>query len=96
MLPIAERRNYKGVFDSFARIIREEGVVTLWRGCTPTIFRAMVINLAMLVSFDEVKERYNKWKNTKDSTEARVIASGISGILSAIASLPFDNAKTKI
>lgn len=56
----------------------------------------MAINLVMLVSFDEIKERLNKWKNTKDSDEIRILASGISGILSAIASLPFDNAKTKL
>ena len=33
---------------------------------------------------------------TKDSQFANVSASAISGLLSAIAALPFDNAKTKI
>lgn len=54
-LPIEERRNYKNVFDAFARITKEEGILGLWRGATPTIVRAVVINLAMLVSYDEVK-----------------------------------------
>lgn len=39
-----EKRNYKNVFDAFSRIIKEEGVTTLWRGCGPTIARAMATN----------------------------------------------------
>lgn len=29
--PVAERRGYKNVVDALARIVREEGVATLWR-----------------------------------------------------------------
>lgn len=56
-LPVEERRNYKNVFDAFRRITKEEGILGLWRGATPTIVRAIVLNLAMLVSYDEVKEK---------------------------------------
>ena len=56
-LPVNERRNYKNVFDAFARITKEEGILGLWRGATPTIIRAVVLNLAMLASYDEVKEK---------------------------------------
>ena len=31
-LPLAERRNYKNVFDALFRVVKEEGVTTLWRG----------------------------------------------------------------
>lgn len=41
-LPLAERRNYNGVFNALIRITREEGILTLWRGCVPTMGRAMV------------------------------------------------------
>lgn len=54
-LPANERRNYKSVFDAFARISKEEGVLGLWTGATPTIVRAVVLNLAMLATYDEVK-----------------------------------------
>jgi solute carrier family 25 oxoglutarate transporter 11 len=56
-LPLAERRNYKNVVDAFKRISKEEGFFALWRGATPTVIRAMALNLAMLASYDEVKER---------------------------------------
>lgn len=53
-LPLAERRNYTGVFNALARMVREEGVMTLWRGCVPTIGRAMVVNAAQLASYSQV------------------------------------------
>jgi solute carrier family 25 oxoglutarate transporter 11 len=44
------------VVDAFARIVKDEGVMGLWRGATPTVIRAMVLNLAMLATYDEAKE----------------------------------------
>lgn len=55
-LPLAERRNYKNVVDGFIRISREDGFFGLWRGATPTIIRSCVLNLAMLATYDHVKE----------------------------------------
>lgn len=87
-LPPEQRRNYKHVFDAFGRIIKEEGVLALWRGSTPTVFRAMAMNLGnqthwlemtpsklsgMLAPYDEVKERLNKATNTKDTRQTRLM-----------------------
>lgn len=30
-LPLAERRNYRNVFNALGRIYKEEGILTLWR-----------------------------------------------------------------
>lgn len=54
-LPLAERRNYTGVFNALSRMIKEEGVMTLWRGCVPTVGRAMVVNAAQLSSYTQVR-----------------------------------------
>ena len=64
-LPVDERRNYKNVVDAFRRIVKEEGVAALWRGATPTVIRAIVLNLAMLSSYDEVKERLIHYMNVE-------------------------------
>ncbi|KAL4438114.1 hypothetical protein ABPG74_016893 [Tetrahymena malaccensis] len=96
LLPKDQRRNYKHVFDALFRIVKEEGFFALWKGCTPTVYRALVINLGMLSTFDEVKERLNAYTNTVDTLQTRVIASGCSGIIASLMSLPVDNAKTKI
>ena len=55
-LPMSERRNYKHVFDAIYRISKEEGVLTLWRGSTPTILRAVSLTVGQLTTYDEIKE----------------------------------------
>lgn len=96
-LPINERRNYKHVFDAFSRIIKEEGVTSCWNGATPTILRAMALNVAMLVTYDEAKERLTAYLGT--GANVRLIQFGssmLSAVATSTASLPFDNIKTKL
>ena len=95
-LPEAQRRNYRNFSDAFGRIIKEEGIVTLWKGATPTVIRAMALNLGMLGPFDEFKERLNNYFGTKDKLQTRLMASAMAGFLCSFMSLPFDNAKTKM
>lgn len=96
-LPVAERRNYKNVVDAFSRIIKEEGFFSLWKGSTPTIIRALAINMMMLTSNDEIKERLTAWRGLKKPDQTSVLtASAVSGFLSSFVSLPFDNIKTKL
>lgn len=67
-LPPDERRNYRNVVDAFRRIVKEEGFFALWRGATPTVVRAIVLNLAMLSSYDEVKERLMSYMSVEKET----------------------------
>lgn len=53
-LPPHERRNYANVVDALMRIVKEEGVLALWRGAVPTITRAMVLNAAQLATYSQV------------------------------------------
>jgi solute carrier family 25 oxoglutarate transporter 11 len=55
-LPAAEKRNYTSVFNALARIVKEEGAVTMWRGAVPTMGRAMVVNAAQLASYSQAKQ----------------------------------------
>jgi len=95
MAPPEKRRGYTGVFNAAKRIPAEEGFLSLWKGGTPTVVRAMAYNLGMFSTYDESKERLTKvlpgYKNT-----IMVISSIIAGTSAATLSLPFDNAKTKI
>jgi len=96
MLPTEERRNYKNFVDAIRRIVSEEGVMTLWRGSGPTIARAISMNLGMLTTFDEAKERINKIRGTHDEMSTRIVSSVLAGIVCATMSLPADNIKTKV
>lgn len=95
-LPEVERRNYKNVFEAFRRIVSEEGVTACWNGAAPTIARAMSLNVAQLVTYDEAKERLTA-KFGKDKPKQILFASSmLSAVATSTASLPFDNIKTKL
>ncbi|XP_076358006.1 mitochondrial 2-oxoglutarate/malate carrier protein-like isoform X1 [Tachypleus tridentatus] len=95
-LPIAERRGYMNVFDALIRITREEGVLTLWRGCIPTIGRAMVVNAAQLASYSQAKQFILSTSYFVDNILCHFVASMISGLVTTAASMPVDIAKTRI
>jgi solute carrier family 25 oxoglutarate transporter 11 len=95
-LPAAERRNYKNVFDAFGRIIKDEGVLNLWRGALPTMTRAISLNCAMLVSYDTVKDRLTAHYGKDNPYKVQIYSSMVSAVAVALISLPFDNLKTKL
>lgn len=86
----ADRRNYKGIVDAVVRVAREEGVVGLWRGSSPTVARAMALNMAMLATADQAKEAFAPYLGGEKSTVNLVASSILSGVAASVASLPFD------
>jgi len=38
------------------RIVKDEGVTTLWKGALPTMLRAMALNTCMFVTYDTAVE----------------------------------------
>ncbi|KAJ8983339.1 hypothetical protein NQ317_003144 [Molorchus minor] len=95
-LPKNERRNYKNVFNALARIIREEGVPTLWKGAIPTMVRAMVTNGAQLGTYSQAKQMLHAQLQLADGILLHFMASMVSGLVTATASLPVDIVKTRI
>ncbi|XP_050537075.1 mitochondrial 2-oxoglutarate/malate carrier protein-like [Daktulosphaira vitifoliae] len=95
-LPIADRRGYTSVFNALARIAREEGIATWWRGCIATMGRAAVVNMAQLASYSQSKEMYLKTGYFEDNIVLHFASSMTSGAITTIASLPVDIAKTRI
>ena len=83
------------MFHAFSSIVKQDGVKSLWRGCVPTIIRAMSVNLGQLVSFDEFKEIVQEVRGTWDMT-SRIYTVTMSVIVCSILSLPADNIKTKM
>jgi len=95
-LPVDKRRNYSSVFNALARIYKEEGVTTLWRGATPTIARAMVVNAAQLATYSQAKQVILGTGYIQDGIFCHFVASMISGLVTTIASMPVDIAKTRL
>jgi len=95
-LPADKRRNYSSVFNALARIYKEEGLTTLWRGATPTIARAMVVNAAQLATYSQAKQFILGTGYIQDGIFCHFVASMISGLVTTIASMPVDIAKTRL
>ncbi|KAG1672906.1 Mitochondrial 2-oxoglutarate/malate carrier protein [Nymphon striatum] len=95
-LPVIEQRGYTNVFNALVRITREEGVFTLWRGCLPTMGRAMVVNAAQLATYSQAKHYLLGTGYFRDNIMCHFVASMTSGLITTCASLPVDITKTRV
>jgi len=95
-LPPAERRNYTSVVNALSRIVKEEGVTTLWRGATPTIARAIVVNAAQLGTYSQAKDVAKSSMGMEEGIKLHFVAAMISGLVTTIASMPVDIVKTRL
>ena len=95
-LPPEQRRGYKNVFNALFRISKEESVATLWKGATPTVIRAMVVNGAQLASYSQTKEVLIGTNYFTEGIFLHFVASMISGLVTTIASMPVDIVKTRV
>lgn len=94
--PVHDRRNYRNVFDALFRITKEEGIMALWRGTTPTIARSMIVQAAQLSTYSQSRQKIMEMGIVGDGILCYLLASLISGVATSTASLPADNIKTKI
>ncbi|XP_051207995.1 mitochondrial uncoupling protein 5-like [Lolium perenne] len=96
-LPLADRRNYRSVGDAIARMARDEGVRSLWRGSSLTVNRAMIVTASQLATYDQAKEAILARRGpAADGLGTHVAASFAAGIVAAAASNPVDVVKTRV
>lgn len=93
-----QKRGYRNIGDALIRIAREEGVLGLWSGASPTIARSMLANCVQLGTYDQAKEFYSgfgfRW--LEEGVGLHVAASTTSGFMYSLATLPIDSAKTRL
>merc|ERR1712186_99512 len=94
LLPVAQRRNYRGVGHAMATIARTEGVRGLFKGASLTSTRAMGSTFGTLAFNAQAKEML------QDAGAPGLVplfgGSLIAGFASAFFSLPFDFVKTQV
>lgn len=93
--PKETRANYRSVPDAFSRIVRQEGLSSLWVGASPTVARAMALNFGQLAFFAESKSQLSTHTNLSPRNQM-FAASGIAGFFASFFSLPFDFVKTRL
>eukprot|EP00055_Hartaetosiga_balthica_P008778 m.33711 g.33711 ORF g.33711 m.33711 type:complete len:305 (-) comp6468_c1_seq1:164-1078(-) len=88
---------YRGMAHCFRTILKEEGVLGLWKGAGPTMGRATVLAAVELSSYDEIKKRLKEHNIIKEKSASGVLISSLtSGLLCAITSNPFDVVKSRV
>ena len=92
--PVAERRGYKNVLQAVYRIVKDEGLKTLWSGSVPMICRAVAMNAGMLASYDQFKEMLLPY--TGPGVSNNMWSSAFTSFICSFTALPFDMMKTKL
>ena len=78
------------------QIYRENGVKGLWKGATPNISRAVLVNLGELATYDQSKQYIKKTLHLKDNTPLHILSSICSGLVSSICCTPADVIKSRM
>ena len=95
-LPAALRRNYRNGADALFRVGREEGVFALWRGCMPTVNRAMIVTASQMAVYDQAKHYILDHTSLSDGLTVQTGASFAAGVVAALTSNPIDLAKSRL
>jgi solute carrier family 25 oxoglutarate transporter 11 len=96
-LPLDERRNYKNVFDTASRVIKEEGVSAFWRGSNPFVSRAMMVGIFQVATLDQFKDYYAaRFDQVKNSVSNVFCAAMTSGLIYSIATMPLEATKNRM
>jgi len=90
---------YKGVIDCFGRVVRDEGVISLWRGNLANVIRyfpTQALNLAFkekikaMFNYSVAKDGYWKW------FMGNMASGGVAGALSLCFVYSLDYARTRL
>ncbi|GME68600.1 unnamed protein product [[Candida] boidinii] len=96
-LPIAERRHYRNAVDGIYRIIKEEGVSSLFRGVYPNLTRGVLMTASQVVSYDIGKQLLvNEFSWDPKSKNTHFGASLFAGLVATTVCSPVDVVKTRI
>lgn len=95
-LPVEQRRNYRNVGHAVLTIAKEEGPTSLWRGCMPTVNRAMIVTASQLAVYDQVKGEIQQATGWSNGLPLQTAASFAAGVVAALTSTPLDVAKTRL
>jgi dicarboxylate transporter 10 len=95
-LPPAQRRNYAHALDGLVRMVREEGVASLFRGVWPNSGRAIAMTASQLASYDVFKRTLLRHTPMQDNLATHFSASFLAGVVAATVTSPIDVIKTRV
>lgn len=91
-----KRLHYTNAWNGLIRMIREEGVGSLFRGLGPNVSRAVLMNSSQLASYDLFKAGLQNTWGYKDGLSLHFFASFLAGTCATTICSPFDVIKSRI
>ncbi|RMD40689.1 hypothetical protein DV735_g4432, partial [Chaetothyriales sp. CBS 134920] len=96
-LPPEQRRNYRNAFQGLFRMVREEGLASIFRGIEANSMRALLMTSSQLASYDAFKNLFlSDMFNMKDNTATHFLSSFLAGFVATTVCSPVDVIKTRI
>jgi solute carrier family 25 oxoglutarate transporter 11 len=80
---------------SQARITREEGLATFWRGSSPFMIRAALVGASQVATYDQFKLLFHK-AGVPDGIPIQFTASMSAGLVYSVITMPFESAKNRM
>ncbi|KAI6654058.1 hypothetical protein LOD99_2905 [Oopsacas minuta] len=87
---------YRGVSHALTTIVREEGVLRLWRGVVPNCQRAGFVALGDLAAYDLAKRSILQYTTFKDDIITHILSSAVAGLTATTLGTPADVIKTRV
>jgi len=98
--PKLVERPYKGILDCFSRCVKEEGVISLWRGNWANVLRYFPTQAINFSIKDSLNRTFVSGVNHKQEPIKYFLASllvgGIAGSVSLLFVYPLDFARTRL
>ena len=89
-----QRGVYKGIFDAFVKIIREEGPTELYRGLAPSLIGVVPYAATNYFAYDSLRKAYRSFsKQEKIGNIETLLIGSLAGALSSTATFPLEVAR---
>jgi len=96
MQAAGSKKVYKGVWDAYKTIGRNEGMMNgLYRGTFPNIGRNCIINVAETVVYDSVKDGFISSGYFVDGFKCHLASAAVAGVTATLVASPVDVVKTR-
>lgn len=95
-LAAQKQRHYKHALDGLVRMVREEGVNSLFRGISANCARGVLMTASQLASYDSFKHTLLNTSFFHEGLVTHFTASFMAGFVATTVCSPFDVIKTRI
>ena len=91
-----ETKKTISISKTIRHIYNENGIRGLWKGVTPNVSRAVLVNFGELATYDQSKQFIKKHLYLEDNTPLHIMSSICSGFVASVCCTPADVIKSRI